>query len=165
MIGNDIVDLALAQKESNWRRRGFIDKIFTKEEKKLIYESQDHEQMVWHLWSRKEAAYKIYNRYSKEIAYIPHLIECSNIESNGYEILGKVVCKGQSYYTLTHTTSEFIYSVATINRMDLNKIEDCEYKIIGKDLNGVPFNNINNNPVSITHHGRFKKIIQLKCES
>lgn len=165
MIGNDIVDLALAQKESNWRRKGFIDKIFTDEEKKLIYKSPDPELMVWNLWSRKEAAYKIYNRYSKVSAYIPHLIECSNIKRNGHAMLGKVICKDQCYYTLTHTTSEFIYSVATINQRDLNKIEDCDCKIIEKDLNGIPFNAINNNPVSITHHGRFKKTIQLKCES
>jgi hypothetical protein len=29
MIGNDVVDLALAQKESNWKRKGFLNKLFT----------------------------------------------------------------------------------------------------------------------------------------
>jgi lactate dehydrogenase-like 2-hydroxyacid dehydrogenase len=28
-IGNDIVDLALARKESNWKRPGYLNKIFT----------------------------------------------------------------------------------------------------------------------------------------
>ncbi len=28
MIGNDIVDLALAKKENNCQRKGFLDKIF-----------------------------------------------------------------------------------------------------------------------------------------
>ena len=36
MIGNDIVDLALAQKESNWKRKGFLDKIFTLQEQLFI---------------------------------------------------------------------------------------------------------------------------------
>ena len=33
MIGNDIVDLDLARTQSNWQRKGFLDKIFTKKEK------------------------------------------------------------------------------------------------------------------------------------
>ena len=36
MIGNDVVDLELAKKESNWQRRGFLSKIFTKNEQRLI---------------------------------------------------------------------------------------------------------------------------------
>ena len=56
MIGNDIIDLALARKESNWLRSGFLDKIFTLREKLLISNSQNPETTVWNLWSRKEAA-------------------------------------------------------------------------------------------------------------
>jgi hypothetical protein len=32
VIGNDIVDLALARKESNWKRPGYLNKIFTTKE-------------------------------------------------------------------------------------------------------------------------------------
>ena len=32
MIGNDIIDLALAKKENNWQRKGFLDKLFTPKE-------------------------------------------------------------------------------------------------------------------------------------
>ena len=56
MIGNDIVDLALAEKESNWKRKGFIDKIFTPQEQSLIKTSINQEIIIWNLWSRKEAA-------------------------------------------------------------------------------------------------------------
>jgi phosphopantetheinyl transferase (holo-ACP synthase) len=62
MIGNDIVDLSLAPKESNWKRKGFLDKIFTKNEQLRIIKSDNPENMVWNLWTRKEAAYKIFNR-------------------------------------------------------------------------------------------------------
>jgi len=57
MIGNDIVDLELALKESNWKRKGFLNKIFTNEEQLLISSAINPEIMVWNLWSRKEAAY------------------------------------------------------------------------------------------------------------
>ena len=36
MIGNDIVDLKLAKNQSNWQRKGFLEKQFTEEEQKTI---------------------------------------------------------------------------------------------------------------------------------
>ena len=35
MIGNDIVDLKQAAKDSNWQRPRFLDKVFTKHEQDL----------------------------------------------------------------------------------------------------------------------------------
>ena len=43
MIGNDIVDLALAQKESNWKRKGFLNKIFTEKEQLLILNAKNND--------------------------------------------------------------------------------------------------------------------------
>ncbi len=64
MIGNDVVDLALAKVESNWQRKGYLDKLFTTKEQNLIFCSENPTIMVWILWSRKEAVYKIHaNRF------------------------------------------------------------------------------------------------------
>ena len=52
MIGNDIVDLAFALKKSNWKRKGYLDKIFTNHEQLLIIKSDNPENMVWNLWTR-----------------------------------------------------------------------------------------------------------------
>ena len=85
MIGNDIVDLALAKKESNWKRNRFLDKIFTETEQLLIFHSENPEIMVWNLWSRKEAAYKIYNRETGIRGYFRSILRCCTIslgESN-----------------------------------------------------------------------------------
>jgi phosphopantetheinyl transferase (holo-ACP synthase) len=60
MIGNDVVDLAVAKKRKQLTKR-VLDKIFKKEQL-LITSAINPETMVWNLWSRKEAAYKIYNR-------------------------------------------------------------------------------------------------------
>ena len=76
MIGNDIVDLALAKKESNWQRNRFLDKIFTKNEQQIILNDANPEIMVWNLWSRKEAAYKIYNRETGIRGFFPLQLEC-----------------------------------------------------------------------------------------
>ena len=81
MIGNDIVDLKLASVESNWRRPNFITKIFTVSEQNFIARSKNPELEVWKLWSRKEAAYKIYNRETGMRGYFPWKLECSITET------------------------------------------------------------------------------------
>ncbi len=62
MIGNDIVDLHLASVQSNWQRRGWLQKIFTESEQQLILEAKNPDNMVWKLWSMKEATYKAHQR-------------------------------------------------------------------------------------------------------
>lgn len=161
MIGNDIIDLALARKESNWKRKGFLDKIFTPKEQLLIYNAANPEVMVWNLWSRKEAAYKIYNRETQIRAYIPLQLECI-CES---ETLGTVSCNGNTYFTLTVITDEFIHSIAVLKKEYLNaiKVLDCNDKI--SKTNGIPFviDELTKNikPVSISHHGRFWEGVML----
>ena len=41
MIGNDIIDLSAAKLESNWQRRGFLEKQFTKNEQRQILSAQN----------------------------------------------------------------------------------------------------------------------------
>jgi phosphopantetheinyl transferase (holo-ACP synthase) len=47
MIGNDVIDILQSRKESNWQRRGFIEKIYTLDEQFLITNAADPETMVW----------------------------------------------------------------------------------------------------------------------
>lgn len=159
MIGNDIVDLALAKKDSNWRRRGFLDKIFTTTEQTLIKDTQDQDLMVWNLWSRKEAAYKIYNRETGIRAYIPIQLEC--IYEN--ETTGTVNCNGNTYYTKTLISGDKIHTIAFTNKSCFKEIvylKSCDL-IVKKE--GLPYyfdkerNTIR--PISISHHGRFKAAI------
>jgi len=156
MIGNDIVDLALAQKQSNWKRKGFLAKIFTQYEQSLIVNSQNQDCMVWNLWSRKEAAYKIYNRQTGIRGFFPLQFACDyqNIEK------GTVSIKENIYHTFTEITKEFIHTIAVSKTSDLNNIKLLDSKIKIEKVNGIPFikdvvNQINK-PVSISHHGRFQ---------
>src|SRR5262245_43100737 len=118
MIGNDIIDLSLAATESNWRRRGFLDKIFTKSEQLLILQSKEPETLVWNLWSRKEAVYKIYNRQTSIRAFIPLKLECFDV----YNEIGKVVCMGKLYFTKTEIQNQYIHTIAAENLSDFNKV-------------------------------------------
>lgn len=163
MIGNDIIDLALARKESNWKRKGFLDKLFTAKEQMMISNSNIPEITVWNLWSRKEAAYKIYNRQTQIRAFIPLQLECFDIEIKEGIVYGKVICHNFIYYTKTIITSEYIETNAVLNLLDFNSIQTLNSSKNIIKINGIPnyFDSENNilKPISKSHHGRFERMI------
>lgn len=165
MIGNDIVDLALAQKESNWNRKGFLDKIFTKKEQLLISNSENPEIMVWNLWSRKEAVYKIYNRKTQIRGYFPLQLECNDLEIKFGYVFGKTTINDCSYFTKTKITAQYINTIALENRQDFDKIIVLKNRSKILKRNGILsfFDSKNSllKPVSISHHGRFEQIISV----
>jgi phosphopantetheinyl transferase (holo-ACP synthase) len=161
MIGNDIVDLDLALKESNWRRNSFLDKIFSSKEQQLILNSENQDLMVWNLWSRKEASYKIYNRQTGIRGFFPLRLECHYHDKyTGTVSIGDCV-----FYTRTEIAPNYVYSVAVFEKGYFEKIKTLDTTTIIKKENGIPFlldPILNNrNPVSITHHGRFQRIISV----
>ncbi len=165
MIGNDIVDLALARKESNWKRNGFLDKIFTQNEQLLISNAENPEVMVWNLWSRKEAAYKIYNRKTQIRGYFPLQLECFDLDIIDGISFGKVVIKDLIYFTKTEITTQFIHTIAVKNVHDFDTIKTLETRKNIQKNNGIPnyFEKENSVliPISISHHGRFEQIVSL----
>jgi phosphopantetheinyl transferase (holo-ACP synthase) len=155
MIGNDVVDLALAQKQSNWQRKGFLDKIFTKREQILIQKSKNQTTMVWNLWSRKEAVYKIYNRETGIRGYFPLKLECF------YEspTLGTICINDLTYYTQTQLSEDKIHTIAVAKNVYFAAIKVLSPNLKISKTNGIPFlfDALSNTekPVSISHHGRF----------
>lgn len=162
MIGNDIVDLDLAQKKSNWRRKGFLNKIFTLQEQSLIHNDSNPELMVWNLWSRKESVYKIYNRQTGNSGFFPLRIECFFEDLN----TGTVRIDNFIFYTKTQIEDDFVYTVAVSEFALFDKIKSLETVENIQKEKGVPFlfesETHEKIPVSITHHGLFQRIITLK---
>ena len=70
-VGNDVVDFALASVESNWRRTDYLSKIFTEKEQKHIHESENQSNIVWQLWSQKEAVYKLIRQMGAPRGFYP----------------------------------------------------------------------------------------------
>lgn len=165
MIGNDVIDLAQSRKESNWQRKGFIEKLFTADEQQLIKKYDEPEIMVWLLWSMKEAAYKIYNRQTKIREFSPKKLVCFIESLDINHSFGKVVCYKNIYHTKTILSLESIHTVAVTDFKDLNNVIEVENKEIVKDENGIPYLKISSNTVqdiSISHHGRFEKRIMIQ---
>jgi len=181
MIGNDIVDLKQAAKDSNWERPRFLDKVFTLEEQSVIFSSENKDQTVWLLWSMKEAAYKAYVREFEHRFFNLKQIECQLDQNNE----GVVIINDEIYYLRTVITSEYIHSVASNNStfpktdvfklLEVNQSEELRIRLInqisnkkGVDLNsiqirktalGVPNLFLNDeqifNALSLSHHGKY----------
>lgn len=109
VIGNDIVDLITAAKESNWQRRGFLDKVFTNSEQDLIDAAVNPFETVWRLWSMKEAAYKAYVQQTGERFYNPKKL-LTSIESDNQ---GEVNIAGISFIAQTEVSKAYVHTVCT----------------------------------------------------
>lgn len=157
MIGNDVVDLNLALKESNWKRKGFLDKIYTSFEQKLIQEAENQDEMVWLLWSLKESMYKAVQRISYVQGLFPIKIETTSLCENN----STIVFDGQRFYGQSCIENNCIHSVVVKNLNDFNVIINFDAFNYGKDKNGLPYDLESKMPLSVSHHGRFLKIIGL----
>jgi phosphopantetheinyl transferase (holo-ACP synthase) len=159
MIGNDVVDLALAATDSNWRRPGFLDKVFTTKEQYYILNHPLPDMAVWSLWSKKESAYKVFNRQSGESALNPLKFECLDMKAQ----VVQVKAFGRIYFTLTEVLGELLHTVAVTDLHLLGKtIQSDSAKII--KYNGMPYFECASRglvPCSVSHHGRYYKMVFL----
>ena len=108
MIGNDIIDLQLAARQSNWKRKGFLDKLFSREEQCLVFDSAAPFRMVWKLWSMKESAYKVHVRKTGERRFNPGRFSCEIMDQGK----GLVHIDAQMYLTITEAQKDFIHTMA-----------------------------------------------------
>jgi len=152
MIGNDIIDLELAAQQSNWQRPGYLDKIFTGEERSMITNAENPTLMVWQLWSRKEAVYKIINRLTHIRTYAPLTFQCTE---------NFVTHKGTLYPFKSYLTGNCIHTIAVERPALFGALEVYTGKReewnISKDEYGIPF--LEGKPVSVSHHGRYAAMI------
>ncbi|WP_439131545.1 4'-phosphopantetheinyl transferase family protein [Polaribacter sp.] len=175
-IGNDVVDLNLAKTQSNWQRRGFLEKLFTKEEQKEILYAKNSFLKVWLFWSMKEAAYKCYTQQFQERFFSPLKFSCKTEKiSSGIVTIGL-----RKYHVKYIITNNYIHSVAQerlsnimvenlfliANKKHLSKIinhkilfhfdDDVQLK---KNTIGIPLLYHNNKvlpiSISISHHGKY----------
>jgi len=182
MVGNDLIDLNKATTESNWKREGYLNKIFNHQEQEQIFNSPTPSIMVWLFWSMKEAAYKIINRESLQRFYSPKKFSCKNF-SDQNETFGVVAFEDRTYYTKSVINDNLIHTIASSKKENLAEIEtyylentscylsDFNSKsdkyFLEKDENGIPnlIDKTNNEShfASISHHGKYLAIIYSKA--
>ncbi len=150
MLGNDIVDLNLAKIQSNWRRKNYLDKIFTVKEQLLITSANNPDEMVWLLWSMKESAYKIYNRKTGIRNFAPKSLSCT-VYTDSY---GEVNINNYIYFTKSNIETAFIHTIAA---PVYNRIE--EIKVAIYELPNHPVDYKRTKPGSVSHHGQYLALV------
>lgn len=116
MIGNDIIDIFETRRVSNWKRAGFIEKLFSTEEQSEIKLSIDPFTTVWKLWSMKESAYKVFIQAGGKRFFNPSIIECKIDNSN----IGQVKISGILLKTNTLIHPNYIFSSAVLDNTDVD---------------------------------------------
>ncbi|WP_339838256.1 4'-phosphopantetheinyl transferase superfamily protein [uncultured Flavobacterium sp.] len=159
MIGNDVVDLVLARKESNWKRKGFLNKLFTPFEQELIQKALNQEEMVWMLWSIKESVYKAYQRIKYNEGFYPVKIEILEINDQNESIVKLFEI---FFYGKTTIDKDFIKTIAVLDKSDFNRIQYLKTSDYSKNENGLPIELNSNKPISVGHHGRVIEVVGFK---
>lgn len=112
MIGNDLVDLGAAARESQWQRKGYLEKIYSQAEQAAIQSAENPDEYIWTLWSMKESAYKIHSRKTGERKFAPIKLVAADLHVHVNEIRGVIVTERSRYFTKTVVRKNYIYSVA-----------------------------------------------------
>jgi phosphopantetheinyl transferase (holo-ACP synthase) len=173
MIGNDVVDLEFAKTQSNWQRKGFLEKQFSENEIRAIEQAQNPFELVWLFWSMKEAAYKCYIQTDKKRFFAPKKFNCFITSKNE----GVVEFLEHAFNMQYQLTKEYIHSWVvkegivqksfyihnikkqsiTTNQNLLNNFST--ETVIRKDEFGVPYLSRQNQKlpvfISTAHHGNY----------
>lgn len=126
MIGNDIVDMNDERNFNRSSQQRFLNKLFTASEQKLIASSDMPDHMVWILWSIKESAYKVINKYTGERSYAPLSYEVKMKEVNVLNtafLESTVAVSDTILFARTFVTENFIYSNASTSLSLLNSVK------------------------------------------
>lgn len=154
MTGNDLVDLKQAAIDSNWQRRGYLDKIYTLSEQQLISSSNNQNEMVWLLWSMKEAAYKVHSRKTGIRNYAPTSLNCFDIYQHAHKIRGKVKVADQLFYTESCIENYYIHTLASLSIKNLMEIKSKIY-----EYPATLFDYKSTLPQCVSHHGKYLALI------
>jgi len=182
MIGNDIVDFKKAALQSNWQRRGFLEKLFLENEQILILNSEFPERRLWLLWAMKEAAYKAHQRrFNLPRSFNPKQFNCEIIVGDTTSVFGKIQICDCSYYTQTFIGEDYLHCIASQFQQKktaqkiLSHSKDIKQELIlavsefkklpqtkisiEKDRNFIPYLTCDgfaiNCDFSLSHHGNF----------
>lgn len=154
MIGNDVVDLQAASRESNWRRKGYLQKVFATAERQMIACSEEPDTLIWLLWSMKEAAYKIDSKMTGIRSFAPASLLCQNVVIEAGYATGTVLYNKKIYFTESELNVTHIHTIAAQSQSRLSTITREFYQY--------PRNNFDyhlKNPACVSHHGAYLALV------
>lgn len=137
MIGNDIVDLHYAAQHHDWRRPGYLEKVFTGEERVRIENSATPDHLLWTLWSVKESAYKFSVQQGAARKYAPKQLVTEYLTTldDGHAIYS-VSHQRVSCYVIVEQDASCIHSVALPYRSVWESVQIGKVELSTDDVAG-----------------------------
>lgn len=135
-------------------RDRFLDKLFSKSEQQYILLAARPEEMVWLLWSMKEAAYKIYNKVTGIRSFAPLKLRCKINRLNATTCQGEVQVDEILYHTASSIApGDYVHSIAAGISTSLPKVRTTLLPhACGLDYSAMA-------PACVSHHGRYLALI------
>ncbi len=121
MIGNDLVDLKLARKQTHPAESRWINKVFTESEIEVINKSEDSFFTKWLLWAMKEAVYKATTRENFQHFVAPHDLICGFDDVSLHNPI--VTYQGKVFPVTFHNNNQYVYT-SIHNIYNLPRIEN-----------------------------------------
>ena len=149
MIGNDLVDLRAAARESQWKRKGYLQKLFSGAEQADILASNHPDEYIWTLWSMKESVYKIHSRKTGERKFAPAKIISLDLQVDEREIIGVVETEERRYFTKTLVRKNYVYSIAA------ERVDALPWIYTQLHFRPALFDYKKYQPGSVSHHGDY----------
>lgn len=186
MIGNDLIDLQLASQESNWKRKHYLEKIFSIKERDFISKQKNQNFYVWLYWSMKEASYKIIHRHTTVRIFNPWKYECILIKQSKSHFEGMVRYENNVFFVRSESNQKYLHSIAVEKMHYFNKIQTFQNQqnidktsFLKSHLNGEEFFFKNEHQIpyignrkcgnkkvaSLSHHGKAIALIIYDCNS
>ena len=114
-VGNDVVDLALAETRLGGLHPRWAERVFRRAEREALDASPSRHLMHWALWAAKESAYKARKRLEPETVFSPKEfeVELSPLPAADGAAVGRVVHRGDVFDLEVRLEGEVVHAVAT----------------------------------------------------
>ncbi|QSS97009.1 4'-phosphopantetheinyl transferase superfamily protein [Psychroflexus sp. ALD_RP9] len=167
MLGNDIVDLTEAKKQSNIFRSRYFDKTLTASEQYIVQQSVNPELCFWTIWTCKEAVYKSAQRefcfkaFYNPLQFQTHFLTEDKAKICFNKKVYDIDIKLNSNFIYSYTSNNFKtdYHIQPTQSLTLKKISNNFNQPVSLKKNeiGLPYLEFYSHQkiCSVTHHGSF----------
>jgi hypothetical protein len=114
-VGNDVVDLALAETRLGGLHPRWVGRVFGAAERKALDTSPSRHLLHWALWAAKESAYKARKRLAPETVFSPKEfeVELSPLPATDGVAVGRVVHRGEVFSLEVQLDGASLHALAT----------------------------------------------------
>ena len=121
LVGNDVVDLQDAETRLDALHPRFVERVFTVEERRRIFSSDDLQASLWAHWAAKESCFKILKKVDPSTVFA-HAAFCVELDEDRRQnlISGSVHYVEHRLSVVVERDPGWVHAVATLSPQELS---------------------------------------------